>query len=278
MLAVQKEWQSLMDSFRHTWTKNNFGQRHKMLESILDKGLSKEDLRRLAATCGTLPVREKDRTEFANALLKFMVRAFVDAGDRDSLLEVLSTRCPDFIFPYEPVEFFLASSSGKLKDPILILGDAFAKCRVPQNRRHIAVAFRRGFTGSGIHGKDDAEFVKNAIAWYEKEKGHLVVNGGNRPWGMIPLYDEDEPYYKTLQYDKIPPLFVRPTATPRRRPGVADPRSAHPFGKDRAVFRPGPATLVFPSGPSSRRRRGGVVVAAAAAPRGPGLTIPGGIV
>ncbi|MGO8688441.1 MAG: hypothetical protein ACLQLG_02315 [Thermoguttaceae bacterium] len=214
VLAVQKEWQSLMDSFRHTWTKNNFGQRHKMLESILDKGLSKEDLRRLAATCGTLPVREKDRTEFANALLKFMVRAFVDAGDRDSLLEVLSTRCPDFIFPYEPVEFFLASSSGKLKDPILILGDAFAKCRVPQNRRHIAVAFRRGFTGSGIHGKDDAEFVKNAIAWYEKEKGHLVVNGGNRPWGMIPLYDEDEPYYKTLQYDKIPPLFVRPTATP----------------------------------------------------------------
>ena len=74
------------------------------------------------------------------------------------------------------IEFYLAYYGEKLKDPILVLGEAFSKCKVPEVRHDIAGAVRRGFAGHGIRGKDDAEYVANAMQWYEKEKNHLIVN------------------------------------------------------------------------------------------------------
>jgi uncharacterized protein (TIGR03067 family) len=67
-----------------------------------------------------------------------------------------------------------------MKDPILILGEAYSRCTIPEVRHDIAAAVRRGFRGLGIHGKDDAEFIANAMKWYEQEKEHLVVNDGFR--------------------------------------------------------------------------------------------------
>ena len=40
MLDVQKQWQTLYDSFDSTWTKYNHGGRDKMLDDVLDKNLS----------------------------------------------------------------------------------------------------------------------------------------------------------------------------------------------------------------------------------------------
>ena len=57
------------------------------------------------------------------------------------------------------------------------------------------------------------------MRWYQKEKGHLIVNQGYPPRGAMPLYDEDDPLYKTLmlQYDKTPPLFLETPSGPERK-------------------------------------------------------------
>ena len=58
----------------------------------------------------------------------------------------------------------------------MILGDAYAKCQVPEVRTIIAGVVRRAFLGHGIRGKDDGDFVKNAMQWYQQRKDRLTVN------------------------------------------------------------------------------------------------------
>jgi hypothetical protein len=57
----------------------------------------------------------------------------------------------------------------------LVLGEAYSKCQVPEVRHDLAGVGRRAFIGQGIRGKDDAEYVTNAMQWYEEEKSHLIV-------------------------------------------------------------------------------------------------------
>ena len=73
-------------------------------------------------------------------------------------------------------EYCVVYSGWRFTDPILIFGEAHSKCQVPETRRALAAAVRRSFAGLGIHGKDDAEFVSNAMRWYMKEKGRLIAN------------------------------------------------------------------------------------------------------
>ena len=148
--------------------------------------------------------------------LRYMVRAFASSGDREGLVTLLSRRFPsETISPDELIEFYLAYWGNKtLKDPILVLGEAYSECRIPEARRKIVAAVRRSFTGSGIRGRDDAEFVKNSMQWYER-KGHLTVNELHMVMGLFPPHDEDDPNFKwLLQFDKIPPLFVGASALP----------------------------------------------------------------
>ena len=206
LLEVQKEWDSLP---RIGGKQKNEEQQNK-LDRVLQRSLSYDDLRHLAATCGSLAVREKDRSDFANAVLVYMEKTFVDRGDRDNLVKVLSTRCQLHIAVYTDIEFYLAFFGKKLKDPILVLGEAFSKCQVPEVRHDLAGAVHRGFLGLGIQGKDDAEYVANAMQWYEKEKGHLTVN--QKYWMntlMYPadLFDEMPEYYE--KREKAPPGHFR---------------------------------------------------------------------
>jgi formylglycine-generating enzyme required for sulfatase activity len=129
----------------------------------------------LAATCDRLPVSEKDWSGFERCLILEMASIFLKDGDRDSLVTLFSTRLPSR-YHFMDIEDLVVRCGTKLKDPVLVLGDAYAKCQVPEVRLQIAQAIRRGFKGSGIRGNDDAEFVKNAMQWYEREKDHLAFN------------------------------------------------------------------------------------------------------
>jgi hypothetical protein len=222
MLAVQKEWQELYDSFDGTWSKDNLGERNEMLDAVLNRALSKEDLRSLAATCDSVPLRVRDQSAFQWQALEYMVRAFVKSGDRDGLVSLLSRRFPNgTILPREPIEFYLAYWGRKtLKDPILVLGEAYAQCRVPEVRRQIAFAVRASFAGSGIRGKDDAELVSNAMKWYEKEKEHLTVSELHMSLGLDPPHDEDDPNFRLppdFDFARVAPLFVGASASPGRK-------------------------------------------------------------
>jgi hypothetical protein len=200
LLEVKKEWDS--QARITTQDKSKYDELQKKLTRILESSLSDDDLRHLAATCGTLAVRAKNRNEFTNAVLAFMERTFIDSGDRDNLVKLLSTRCQLRIWAYDDIEFYLAIEGRKLTDPILVLGEAFTKCQVPEVRHDIAGAVRRGFVGLGIRGKDDGEFVSNAMQWYEKEKDHLTVNGDYWKNTMLmpaEVYDVRPEYYENVE-------------------------------------------------------------------------------
>jgi len=123
-------------------------------------------------------------------------------------VKLLSTRCQSEIGISNDIEYYLADCGKKLKDPILVLGEAFSKCKVPEVRHDIAGAVRRGFAGHGIRGKDDAEYVANAMQWYEKEKDHLIVNveyWHNSVWVPGGMYDEMPELYDKLEKDLAKP-------------------------------------------------------------------------
>lgn len=230
MLEIAHEWGSLMEEYNIAPVGEETGEKYglkneklyEMLDNILEKHLSKADLRQLAETCGELPAHAWKRSEFANAVLEYMTMRFIRSGDRENLLKLLSTRFPDQIGFQTPIECGIVSWGKKLKDPILLLGEAYSKSEEPEVRHHLAIIVRRAFIGSGIKGQDDTEFVKNAMQWYEKNKEYLTVNlRYGHPMNTLSYDDFPEAYGKTtkphpLQFDpasiwtkfKHNPLFI----------------------------------------------------------------------
>ena len=175
VLEVKKDFESLRASFTEPSTQSNYGERATKISDLLRKRLSHQEMSELAATCDKLPVSEKDWSGFERCLILEMASVFLKEGDRDSLVALFSTRFPSR-YHFMDIEDLVVRHGTKLKDPVLILGDAYSKCQVPEVRLQIAQAIRRGFKGSGIRGNDDADFVKNAMQWYEREKDQLVFN------------------------------------------------------------------------------------------------------
>ena len=202
--------------------KTRYGQALRAIDRLMAKRLSRQDVAQLAATSDKLAARDKDRSQFENEVLAFLVKEFVKAGDRESLVGLLSKRCPSRIDVAELIEFYLAFVGQKLKDPILIFGEAYAKCQVPETRHLLADAVRRAFAGFGIHGDDDAGFVRNAMQWYERHKERLVVNQGyvlneisNGGAFTIGSYDANPEFYDHPPYARDP-LFKRNAGSPGR--------------------------------------------------------------
>jgi hypothetical protein len=213
MAEIKREWQSSRTNGSRT--KDEYGELVTVLDAILAKDISYRNVRHLAATCGTLAKTERERSAFENAVLEHMVRVLVDAADRENLLKLLSIRCPNHVYDYETIEHYLAFRGQRLKDAILILGEAYQKCESPEVRHVIAVAVRRGFTDPDIHGQDESEFVVNAMRWYQKNQRELVFNeryGGQSlafpTDGFLPddaFEDHHEPFHWQ-------PLYVNKTA------------------------------------------------------------------
>ena len=177
----------------------------KPLDEILKKQFTKKELHELAASCASMPIPEEDRSDFADILLKSMVHVFSLSGDREGLVTLLSNRCPPWVGWRDNIEWFLALRNKELKDPILILGEAYSNCKVSEVRKVIATAVRRGFVGLGVKGKDDAEFVRNAMQWYSQNKDHLEVNMEyGRNFGGVPMPDN-------LTYEKRPLFTIKPS-------------------------------------------------------------------
>jgi len=224
MREIEKEWQSLQDAYDKTpekipgeLGKDKCGNLETLIDRLFRKRLSDQELHQLATSIGAMPDRA-----FFDRVVEFMVRYFTQSGDRESLITVLSTRCPDRVADQMTIEFFLTHWGQKLKDPVLVLGEAFSKCLSPATRHHLAAAVRRGFAGLGISGRDDADYVANAMHWYAKEKNHLVANPNYwRNEMFIPLesyetnprlYDQfPSPYKRELLFENAPPAQGFPT-------------------------------------------------------------------
>ena len=61
---------------------------------ILRKRFTKEELQELTASCGSLPVLQKDWSEPAFCLFSTIAEFCIASGDREGLVTLLSNRCP----------------------------------------------------------------------------------------------------------------------------------------------------------------------------------------
>jgi uncharacterized protein (TIGR03067 family) len=193
---VEKEWYSLEEVYRTAPRKlpgengkSKFGKLASMQDRLFRKRLSDTDLRRLVDSIDT----QADRY-FVDRLAAFMLTAFVYSGDRENLVRLLSSRCPADIRYYEDLEHYLTCERTRLKDPIVVLGEAFVNSRAPTVRHDLATAVRRAFLGTDVSGDDDADYVTNAMRWYRKEKDNVLVNRGGYFWtemhyGALAYYD-----------------------------------------------------------------------------------------
>jgi hypothetical protein len=213
MLKIQEEWNSLAS--QKTQSKSEYAKIIESLENVLKSNLSDADVRQLAASCDTVPAKEEDRSEFESAVLGYTVQTLVKAGDREQLVTLLSRRCPSRVRPRDCIEFELADAGARLKDPIVILSEAYSKCDVPEVRHDLAAALRRGFADKEIPGKGDSEFVENAARWYQREKERVVVNvkyPRNDEYCPLELHDRyPEGYRRFLSGPEYEPLFLRKT-------------------------------------------------------------------
>ena len=174
MLEVKQEWQALHDSFGDKWTKDNYGEHTSKLQGIFKKRLSPQDMAVLAAT--VTAAHENTWSEFDRSAMEVLFEAFVTSGDRENLVTLLASRCASE-YSFERVEAYLIRhGKKKLKDPILVLGEAYSRSEDPQVRKTIAEAARRSVKGLGIRGNDDAEFVDRAMRWYQTHRDQLIVN------------------------------------------------------------------------------------------------------
>ena len=117
----------------------------------------------------------------------------MESGDRENLVLLFSSRFAERIC-YGRTESGLVVCGKKLKDPILVLGEAYAKSHDPTIHKRIATALHHSFDGVGVKGKDEGEFVKNAMKWFQDNKETAVFNpyhdggGGVLDWDASPLY------------------------------------------------------------------------------------------
>jgi hypothetical protein len=179
MRALEKEWQAIRDmpaeQIPGADGKTKYCEQLRMVERLFRNRLSEQNVYQLAGSCDALPVRAEDRV-FEESVLAFLVKVLVELGDREALVRLLSTRSPTWFDGIEPIECRLVVRGERLKDAILILGDAYSRCEVAEARHTLAAAVRRGFASFDVGGWGDADYVKNAMQWYEKEKGRMEPN------------------------------------------------------------------------------------------------------
>lgn len=168
---IENEWQSLQDTYHNTPEKipGGGGKDQYVLFSLLENALlerrfSDRELQQLASGTELIPDRA-----FTDQVVDCMVWRFVETNDRADLVTLLSKRCTGLVGS-QTIEFCLAYWGSQLKDPILVLGEAFSNSKSPENCHNLAIAVRRGFSGHGIQGRADADYVNNAMRWYEKRK------------------------------------------------------------------------------------------------------------
>jgi hypothetical protein len=233
--------------------RDKYGEMLRLRDAFFRKHLSATDLQGLAVSCDRLPVHARERSRFANDLLAFMVKVFVELGDRDSLVTLLSARCPGRIveFPPETIEYYLAFRGKNLENPILVLGEAYAKCAVAETRHDIAAAVRRGFADLGVRGKDDTDYVAEAMKWYAEEKDNVVASrefGKNDREMPLEAYERyPELYNKPGDWGRKP-LFKKKEPFGQRRGGGGDGHQTNDGIADHGVTKASPESRLRPEG------------------------------
>ena len=120
MQEIEKEWHSLWDAYDKNPEMipgDNGITRYinvvKIVHNLLGRRLSDKELRQLVAACDTLPA-DIENAGFVRDALAFMVKSFADSEDRESLVTLLSRRCPCHVDERGTIECVLAFDAKRL--------------------------------------------------------------------------------------------------------------------------------------------------------------------
>ncbi len=189
---MEKEWLD-MTVPPDTSPKSKPYLRYRQLVELLNKKLPKKDIPDLIASLRTVPIDADKQTYFQKTLLDALATNLMESRDRENLVALFSTHFTNYI-SFGTTEWGLVCFGKKMKDPILVLGEAYRRSRDPTIRARISTAVHQSFDGNGVEGKDEGEFVKNAMKWYQDNKQRLILNiyhdeGDNiLTWRECPLY------------------------------------------------------------------------------------------
>jgi hypothetical protein len=185
-------------------TKSVWEQRQRILHRLFDNadpGL-KADLVRYVSARG----ENNDTSDRFYLFLKDEVVDFlITEGNREDLVNLLATHCPDCVY-FHSVEFYLVfygdgrfpASPGRIKDPLLVFCEAFDRCTDPQNRAKLAHVLRRAFLLVKWPDKTDEDLVRHARSWYAENKGAIEPNED---------YAQHDRDYPNMLDERVP-LFV----------------------------------------------------------------------
>jgi hypothetical protein len=162
--------------FGNPCTKDAAQRQTAFLMKYIREHLSTQELRAVASSCKAIPSVVNDWSTFHCQLFGAIADILLSSCDRDTFVVLLSIRCPADVGYGNMIEYYVARPRTGIKDSDLILFDAFTMSRSPEARHEIAAALRRGFAGLGVKGKDDADFVANALKWYNVNRARVKLN------------------------------------------------------------------------------------------------------
>jgi hypothetical protein len=194
MASLQRQWESIEAELDKHPQDQEWWENVKLKEhALLKKSLTVPEMRHLAATCGAVPMGVEDLDDFHWSVIVYIAVAFMENGDREGLVTLFSRRFPESLWPEEATARRLIRFSNKaMKDPVLVLGEAYSRCKDHDVRRKLAKTVRCEFEHLPVTASsDDAQFVSNAMQWYEKNKAHLRPRDSYTPGHPYTSFQDD---------------------------------------------------------------------------------------
>jgi hypothetical protein len=119
-------------------------------------------------------------TEYDRYLLQAVFGLYAKQKNRDSLIHLLSAKCPRFIAT-SPVELEVASV--EINQPFLILFDSY-DAAIDGERRYLLTILRDSFKDLSKQYPNDQEFVSVSKSWYLANQSKVITNPYYHPLGL----------------------------------------------------------------------------------------------
>ncbi len=143
--------------------------------NVINAAVGRVCRKEIAQDIGTAARSEES---YDAVLLAALVDWAVDKHDRVTLVRLLRHNCPRVVEELMPPEFYLAT---QWPGSITSLFEAYETAATTSAKKELLACLERAFAAIRKHWPDEAEFIREAKKWYEKNRSELSVNE-HYPW------------------------------------------------------------------------------------------------
>ena len=158
--------------------KDYSGKRLAILEDLL-RQLPAPEIKDQLETTRKLPGEYEQLGEYDQYLLQALFVVYATRNDRDTLVYLLSAKCPRFIGT-SAIESEVASL--RVQSPFLVLIDSYDRAENDQHRKYLSDIIRESLKDLSNRTADDAAFVKAARSWYIENLPSVKINPYYHPF------------------------------------------------------------------------------------------------